>query len=185
MLSKMYATSKGFVTNFLPSSKKTFKTYADLLPDLQDCPKEELERLRSVARGGAKSALGLVMAHHPEIKIWRVTKCMPTKDYDSKKNIPEEIYKVCCRLCVACCGHGRLEHFLLQKALPPRPSVPQTTNSPSKRRTTTKSLNEKTKLKANLKLKPMPASFLPSPLHKVGRHLHYRAFWAENRLYGL
>ena len=33
--------------------------------------------LRSAARGGAKMALGLVVAHHPEICLWRVTEAIP------------------------------------------------------------------------------------------------------------
>ena len=53
---------------------------ADLasLPDDLDQPTSTLEeRLCSSIRGGAKTALGLMMAHYPEAEAWRVTSGFP------------------------------------------------------------------------------------------------------------
>ena len=93
LMSKVFAAGKGVVTNFFPTYDKTINNFVDLLTPLKTLPQEAIERLRSAARGGAKSALGLVMAHHPEMKIWRVTKCMPAKYDNGQKIIPRDVFK--------------------------------------------------------------------------------------------
>src|SRR5664279_3043082 len=79
--------------NFFPTYTQTINNLAEVLTPLQALPQEAIERLRSAARGGAKTDLGLVMGHHPEMKICRVTKCMPVKYDNGKKIVPKEVFK--------------------------------------------------------------------------------------------
>ena len=47
--------------------------------------------LGSAARDGAKTAICLMMAHHPEIKIREVTKCMPERYNDDRSIDQDEV----------------------------------------------------------------------------------------------
>ena len=50
------------------------------LPDaLKEAAAGSEEQLHSAARGGAKTALGLMMAHYPEAKPWRVASGVPAE----------------------------------------------------------------------------------------------------------
>ena len=58
--------------------------------DLHGLLKEAIDRhddvLRSAARGGAKTALALMLAHHLEVKLGDVTKGMPRR-YEDRARI--------------------------------------------------------------------------------------------------
>ena len=50
--------------------------------ELDDATSSFEERLRSSTRGGAKTALGLMMAHYPEAEAWRVAAGFPVEKED-------------------------------------------------------------------------------------------------------
>ena len=55
---------------------------ADLATELDEATSFFDERLRSSARGGAKTALCLMMAHYPEAEAWRVASGFPLEKED-------------------------------------------------------------------------------------------------------
>lgn len=68
------------------------RTHLEAIPDLfrRAIAKHEYD-LRSAARGGAKTVLGLMMAHHPEVDIWHVTRCMPETYEDGSVINPGQV----------------------------------------------------------------------------------------------
>ena len=48
------------------------------------------ERLRSSARGGAKTAMGIMMAHYPDAEPWRVASDFPEVKEDGSLLRPED-----------------------------------------------------------------------------------------------
>ena len=79
LLGRLYVTDKELIANYCPVTYEKISSILDLPEPIECCAKEWFDRLRSAARGGAKMALGLMMAHYPDIKIWRVSRCSQTK----------------------------------------------------------------------------------------------------------
>ena len=67
---------------FFPCNPEPLTDLAGLAAELDEATSFFDERLRSSARGGAKTALGLMMAHYPEAEAWRVTADFPLEKED-------------------------------------------------------------------------------------------------------
>jgi hypothetical protein len=65
------------VSKIFPRFRETVHNMSDLEPQLRGLSIELEDRMQSAARGGAKYALGMVKAWHPEMRIHRVTRSMP------------------------------------------------------------------------------------------------------------
>ena len=121
MVMKMHSSALALTLDIFPKLKGKIKGFVDLLPSFEACHAEMVERLRSAARGGCKIALGLAKAHHPEINLWRVTKCMPTKDGNGKKVVPSAIYSAVSGFATHVADMVPIDTFFERKEMPPRP----------------------------------------------------------------
>ena len=66
LLPKILSSRKKFVEKFFPGNPEPLADLASLPAELDEETSSFDERLRSSTRGGAKTALGLMMAHYPE-----------------------------------------------------------------------------------------------------------------------
>ena len=92
-ISNVFKARLNVICKIFPAFRDTVKTMAQLEPELCGFDIELEDRLRSAARGGAKYALGMVMAWHPEMKIYRVTRSMPDCDEDGAPLDEQAIFK--------------------------------------------------------------------------------------------
>ena len=77
VIPKILSSGKNIVEKFFPGNPESLANLADLPAELDEATSFFDERLRSSARGGAKTALGLMMAHYPEAEAWRVASDFP------------------------------------------------------------------------------------------------------------
>ena len=82
LLPKIFSSKKKFVEKFFPGNPEPLTDLASLLAELDEATSSFDERLRSSARGGAKTTLGLMMAHYPEAEAWRVVAGFPLEKED-------------------------------------------------------------------------------------------------------
>ena len=66
LIPKILSSGKKLVEKFFPGNPEPLTDLAGLEAELDEAASLFDERLRSSARGGAKTALGLMMAHYPE-----------------------------------------------------------------------------------------------------------------------
>ena len=83
------AASKRFAAKFFISSGSQEPSEFSDVPNMLEQPtKLHKSSLKSAARGGAKTALGLFMAHYPEAEIEVVTERMPSTYEDDSEVEP-------------------------------------------------------------------------------------------------
>jgi hypothetical protein len=121
IVSGLYAAGRDVVANIFPKQLPQVTNTSNLLPLLQNCVPEVVERLRSAARGGAKLALGLVRGHYPEVNMWRVIKCFPAKDRDGNELVKEKVYASVSGFASAVAEMVDLSIFFSKRPVPPRP----------------------------------------------------------------
>ena len=66
LIPKILSSGKKLVQKFFPGNSEPLVNLADLPAELDEVTSFFDERLRSSARGGAKTAIGLMMALYPE-----------------------------------------------------------------------------------------------------------------------
>ena len=82
LLPKILSSGKKLAEKFFPGNPEPLKDLAGLVADLDEATSFFDERLQSSARGGTKTALGLMMAHYPEAEAWRVASSFPLEKKD-------------------------------------------------------------------------------------------------------
>ena len=82
LIPKILSSSKKFVEKFFPGNLEPLADLAGLPAELDEATSSFDERLRSSAHGGAKTALGLMIAHYPEAEAWRVATGFPLEKED-------------------------------------------------------------------------------------------------------
>ena len=82
LLPKILSSGKKCVEKFFPGNPEPLMDLAGLPAELDEATLSLDERLRSSTRGGAKTALGLMMAHYPEPGTWRVAAGFPLEKED-------------------------------------------------------------------------------------------------------
>lgn len=110
------------ICKIFPAFRESVMTLAQLEPELCGLNIELEDRLRSAARGGAKYALGMVMAWHPEMKIYRVTRSMPDCDEDGEPLNEEAIFNSVRGYATRVAKHVDLSIYYRETAVPPRPA---------------------------------------------------------------
>ena len=73
----------------LSTDRMDFSALHDLM---REAPIRHKDIFRSAARGGAKTMLGLVVAHHPEICLWRVTEATTKTCDDGIEIVPRKVF---------------------------------------------------------------------------------------------
>ena len=77
LLPKILKSGREFVAKFFPGNPEPLADLASLPDKLDESTSTFDERLRSSIRGGAKMALGLMMAHYPEAEALRLASGFP------------------------------------------------------------------------------------------------------------
>ena len=94
LIPKILSSGKKLVEKFFPGNPEPLANLADLPAELDEATSFFDERLRSSARGGAKTALGLMMAHYPEAEAWRVASGFPLEKEDGSPLDDQERKKI-------------------------------------------------------------------------------------------
>ena len=84
-LQSLHASGKACVRKLFPGSIEAVEDFTALPEILETMASKYEDRLRSAARGGAKTALGMVKAHYPEADIRMVSKYMPKYNEDGSE----------------------------------------------------------------------------------------------------
>ena len=82
LIPKILSSETKLVEKFFPGKPEPLANLADLAAELDEATSFFDERLRSSARGGTKTALGLMMAHYPKAEAWRVASGFPLEKED-------------------------------------------------------------------------------------------------------
>ena len=82
LLPRILSSGRKFVEKYFPGNPEPLADLASLPAELDEATSTFDERLRSSIRGGAKTALGLMMAHYPEAEAWRVAAGFPLEKED-------------------------------------------------------------------------------------------------------
>ena len=122
LIGKVFQAGLNVISKIFPAFRDTVKTVAELEPQLGGLDIELEDRLRSAARGGAKYALGMVMAWHPEMKIHRVTRSMPECDEDGAPLNEQAIFKSVRGYATRVAKHVDLTVYYQEVPVPPRPA---------------------------------------------------------------
>ena len=72
-----HGSGKKFVDKYFPDNPEPMTDLASLPSKLDEATSSFDERLQSSIRGGAKTALCLMMAHYPEAEAWRIAASFP------------------------------------------------------------------------------------------------------------
>ena len=94
LIPKILSLGKKLVEKFFPGNPEPLTDLAGLETELDEATSFFDERLRSSARGGAKTALGLMMAHYPEAEAWRVASGFPLEKEDGTLLDEQELKKI-------------------------------------------------------------------------------------------
>ena len=94
LIPKILSSGKKLVEKFFPGNPEPLANLADLPAELDEATSFFDERLRSSARDGAKTALGLMMAHYPEAEAWRVAPGFPLEKEDGSPLDDQERKKI-------------------------------------------------------------------------------------------
>ena len=79
LLPRILKSGREFAAKFFSGNPEPLADLASLPAELDEATSTFDERLRSSIRGGAKTALGLMIAHYPEAEAWRVASGFPTE----------------------------------------------------------------------------------------------------------
>ena len=79
---KILSSGKKLVEKFFSGNPEPLTDLAGLAAELDEATSLFDKRLWSSARGGAKTALDLMMAHYPEAEAWRVASGFPLEKED-------------------------------------------------------------------------------------------------------
>ena len=82
LIPKILSSGKELAEKFFPGNPEPPVNLASLEAELAEAVSFFDERLRSSARGGAKTALGFMMAHYPEAEAWRIASGFPLEKED-------------------------------------------------------------------------------------------------------
>ena len=82
LLTKILSSRKKLVEKSFPGNPEPLTDLAGLAAELDEATSFFDEWLRSSAHGGAKTTLGLMMAHYPEAEAWRVASGFPLEKED-------------------------------------------------------------------------------------------------------
>ena len=94
LITETLAASKRFAAKFFISSgSQEPSEFSDVPNMLEQATKLHKSLLKSAARGGAKTTLGLFMAHYPEAEIEAVTEGMPSAYEDGSEVDPAAVLK--------------------------------------------------------------------------------------------
>lgn len=74
---RLRMAAKAFIIKFFRDKKKEFTEAAHIPEALEEAVSVYDERLRSTARGGSKTTLGLMLYHYPEAEAWRLGTGIP------------------------------------------------------------------------------------------------------------
>ena len=98
LLPKILSSGKKLVEKFFPGNPEPLTDLVGLPAELDEATSSFDERLRSSAHGGAKTALGLTMAHYPEVEAWCIASGFPLEKEDGsplddqdRKKIPHPV----------------------------------------------------------------------------------------------
>ena len=83
LLPRILSSGRAFIEEYLSGNPEPLADLASLQDELDEATSTIDERLRSSIWGGAKTALGLMMAHYPEEEAWRVAAGFPLEKEDS------------------------------------------------------------------------------------------------------
>ena len=90
LVPKLLASGEDFAKKLFPMDASTCSKLTDL-PDILGQAVEGFDEwLRSSARGGAKTAMGLMMAHYPDAEPWQVASGFPKIKEDGSLLKPED-----------------------------------------------------------------------------------------------
>lgn len=84
-LQSLHAFGKACIHKLFPGSIEVVEDFTELPEILETMAEKYEDRLRSAARRGAKTALGMVKAHYPEADIRTVSKYMPKYNEDGSE----------------------------------------------------------------------------------------------------
>ena len=90
LVPKLLASGEAFAKKLFPADAPTCSKQTDLPNIFGQAVEGFDERLRSSARGGAKTAMGLMMAHYPDAEPWRVASGFPELKKDGSLLKPED-----------------------------------------------------------------------------------------------
>ena len=90
LVPKLLMSGGAFAKNLFPTNMPSCSKLTDLAGILGRAVDSFDERLRSSARGGAKTAMGLMMAHYPDVEPWRVASGFPEVKEDGSLLRPED-----------------------------------------------------------------------------------------------
>ena len=82
LLPKILASGKEFAAKFFPGDSEPLAKLASLPEMLNEVTLRHDEKLRSRIWGGAKTTLGLMMAHYPEVESWQLASGFPLEKED-------------------------------------------------------------------------------------------------------
>jgi len=76
-LTGIRSSGKKFIVKFFPEKKKEYSDISHLSEALGEAVARHDDKLLSAARGGEKTALGLMMCHFPDVECWRLGTGVP------------------------------------------------------------------------------------------------------------
>ena len=90
LVPKLLASGEAFAKNLFPMDTPSCSKLTDFPDMLGQAIDNFDERLRSSARGGAKTTMGLMMSHYPDAEPWRVASGFPEVKADGTLLEPED-----------------------------------------------------------------------------------------------
>ena len=94
LIPKILSSGSKLVEKFFPGNPEPLTDLVGLETELDKVTSFFDERLRSSAHGGAKTVLGLMMAHYPEAEAWRVPSGFPLEKEDGTPLDDQERKKI-------------------------------------------------------------------------------------------
>ena len=90
LVPKLLKSGEAFAKKLFPTDTPSCSNLTDLASILGRAVDNLDERLRSSARGGAKTAMGLMMVHYPDEEPWRVASGFPEVKEDGSLLTPKD-----------------------------------------------------------------------------------------------
>lgn len=113
---------RSLLSMFLPDKAESDRVGLERLPGLlREASDKYDDMLKSAARGGAKTAMGLMMAHRPDTKIWRVTEGMPETYKNGKPINRSEVLEFVAGYATRVAGMVNTRVYFKEHAIPSNP----------------------------------------------------------------